>query len=489
MTEDTAGGIVISGSGSLAVATDELFGLAQALEHLGADARQDHLTLTMTDVSVSPGVVRSAAVPASAVTTALAAEAEIDAARLLLIEAHDRALAIAAALRSAALAYGEAEESRERIAQQLAARLGSAAGSLTPLMLLAALPALIVGGELLATVALVPGGLDGVRRVVGAWMNDHRSELNNPATIALIRLLVMSTDDYFGGLVQLPPELVAALGDEGAGVTGVNTAAAAIVIGAAPFGLLKETDVAVTPVPTAGIPAAGTVPPRGIANRLDRIPGPESEDGSARVRIDTIHVPGKPDRYEVFIAGTVSWGAGETTTPFDMTSNLQGVAGLDPGSRRAVELAMADSGITSSSEVVFTGYSQGALVARALAASGDYQTAGLVTFGGPGGQIELPDSFPALIVEHTDDLVPALGGSNLAPDAVTVQREVYGHGRPMDNEFVVPAHERSNYRDTAVMIDQAESDQVRSAVREIERMSAGATSVTSVSYLAARVRP
>ena len=480
MGDDAA--LVISGSGTVAVATDELFGLAQSLERLADDTRQSHLTLTMIDVSVSPAALRLADAPISA----LDAEDQLALARALLLDSHDRAAALAGGLRASALAYGETEREREQLAQQLAARLGTLAGGLTPVLVLAALPALLFGGELLAVVALVPGGMEGLRRAASDWLTAHRRELSDPATVELIRLLVMSTDDYFGGLVQIPPEIVAALGDEGAGVFGVNTAAAAIILGAAPFGLLRETDVAITPVPTAGVPATGTVPPRGIADRLDRIPGPESEDGAARVRIDTIHVDGEPDRFEVFIAGTASWDVAGSETPFDQTSNLHGVGQLDPGSRRAVEKAMAESGVTRSSEVVFTGYSQGGLIARALAASGDYNTKGLVTFGGPGGQIEIPDSFPAVIVEHTDDLVPALGGTNLAPDAVTVRREIYGD-RPFDNDFAVPAHERGNYRETAVLIDGAESDAVRRAVRDIDRVSEGTTSVTSASYLATRV--
>jgi len=474
--------LVISGSGSLAVATDELIGLAQSLDLLAGGSRESHLTLTMIDVSVSPAALRLADAPISAID----AEGQVSVARSLLIDAHDRAAALAAGLRASALAYGQTEQQREQLAQQLAARLGGLAGGLTPMVLLAALPALLVGAEVLGTIALVPGGMEYLRRTAADMLANHRRELTDPATVELIRLMVMSTDDYFGGLLQVPPQVVSALGDEGAGVLGVNTAAAAIIMGAAPLGLLRETGVSVTAVPTAGVPGSGATPPRGIADRLDRIPGPESEDGEARVRIDTIHTAGRPDRFEVFIAGTASWDVANSETPFDQTSNLHGVAQLDPGSRRAVEKAMAESGVTPTSEVVFTGYSQGGLIARALAASGDYNTKGLVTFGGPGGQIEVPGTFPTVIVEHTDDLVPALGGTNLAPDAVTVRREVYAD-RLIDNDFSVPSHERGNYRDTAVLIDDAQSDAVREAVRELDRVSAGADSITSTSYLAKRV--
>ena len=51
---------------------------------------------------------------------------------------------------------------------------------------------------------------------------------------------------------------------------------------------------------------------------------------------------------------------------------------------------MALAGITAGSAVVFTGYSQGGLIAARLAASGDYHTTGLYTLGGPAGQVPVP---------------------------------------------------------------------------------------------------
>ena len=274
-----------------------------------------------------------------------------------------------------------------------------------------------------------------------------------------------------------------ALGDQGLGITGVNTTAGLVALAAGAFGAMKETPVAVKGSPTTGFVGGR---PLGIADRLDRVPGPESATGTARVRIDRFAHEGEEDSFEVYIAGTVSWDVRNSDTPFDLTSNIRGVAELDPGSRKAVELAMADAGITDSSKVVFTGYSQGALIARAVAASGDWNTAGLVTFGGPGGQIELPANVPALVVEHTDDFVPALGGTESSGTAVHVERQVYA-GRSFDNEFVVPAHERSNYRDTAALIDTAKSSQLRSTLDEIDRASAGGTLVSSTSYTAERI--
>ena len=61
-----------------------------------------------------------------------------------------------------------------------------------------------------------------------------------------------------------------------------------------------------------------------------------------------------------------------TDEPWDLTSNVTGVAGLDAGSLRATELAMHDAGIRPDDEVQFVGFSQGGLVAARLAASGEW---------------------------------------------------------------------------------------------------------------------
>lgn len=95
----------------------------------------------------------------------------------------------------------------------------------------------------------------------------------------------------------------------------------------------------------------------------------------------------------------------------------------------------------------FAGYSQGGGVAARLAASGDYNTQGLVTFAGPTGQVPLPDTFPAVLVEHSDDLVPALGGPQDNAGAVLVRRDVFG-GDDLP-EMLVPAHHLEYYLQTA----------------------------------------
>ena len=475
------GDLVISGGGELAVSTDALAGAAQTLENIADQCRYATNALAAIDRGVSTTMLRQVDAPVSAVD----AEAEIASALALIVDAGGVADGLAGAVRLSATAYGVADRVQQRIAQDLAARFGYVAGMLTPMAIITALPALLFAGQFALVMSAFPGGREALGSLATAFITDHRRELTDPAVVSLIRLAVMSTDDYIAGLLHLPPGAQEALGDEGLGVVGVSTSAAFIVLAASQFGALQETGVAISRVPTIGRAAGATKPPADILDRLDRIPGPEASTTGARVRIDRMTIPGKPDAFEVYIAGTSTWDVANSTNPFDMTSNMHGVAELDPGSRRAVQLAMADAGITPESKVVFSGYSQGGLIARALAASGDYATAGLVTFGGPGGQIALPNSFPSVILEHTDDFVPALGGSESSTEAIRVRREVYGD-REFDNEFVVPAHERSNYRDTAMLADSAQNESVRDAIRRINEATDGATDVTTTSYVASR---
>jgi pimeloyl-ACP methyl ester carboxylesterase len=84
--------------------------------------------------------------------------------------------------------------------------------------------------------------------------------------------------------------------------------------------------------------------------------------------------------------------------------------------------------------VLLVGHSQGALDATRIAERGGYRIAGLVTLGGPTGQIPLAATTPVLAVEHAEDPVPALGGLAAAGAAgaarVVVRRSLYADTPP-----------------------------------------------------------
>jgi hypothetical protein len=244
---------------------------------------------------------------------------------------------------------------------------------------------------------------------------------------------------------------------------------------AAGAGLLRETPVRVT-----AVASTTTAPASGFADRASRIPTTvhpptavhpraatpfppgaprpgigQQPDQVPQIRIDRYSEPGRPDRFEVYLGGTLDFAPRATDEPWDLTSNVGGIAGSDAaGSYRAVEQALAASGATAQSDVVVTGYSQGGLVAAMLAASDDHHVTGLYTLGAPAAQVPVPADVPWVAVEHSDDIVPALGGTWDSTAPVVVRREVFGDGPP-PGELFFPAHELARYRDSAALLDAA----------------------------------
>jgi hypothetical protein len=333
-----------------------------------------------------------------------------------------------------------------------------------------------------ATAADVLGAWLATGKSPAEWIRANNEILTNPTTVALLRGAVMSADDFAGGALRMPPELVAALGDEGVGLAGLNTSAALAILLGRGGGLLAETGVSVERLSTRTTAA----PAQTISDRALRILDPEREARGEQVRIDRYTVPGQPDRFEVYISGTVDFSIGDGSEPWDMTSNVNGIAGLPPASYRAVVDAMRASGVTSDSPVVLSGYSQGGLVGSLIAASGSFNVQGLVTFGAPAGQIEVPASIPVLSIRHTDDLVPALGGYDVNGHALVVERQLFA-GRDIPAEFAIPAHQLDYYRETATLVDAADSAKVRIRLSALSSFGANATSVETTTWHATRI--
>ena len=474
----------MSGGGSVAVASDALFGDAHALEGVSDDLRRATAALGTVDAVVSQGLLRRSDAPVSA----LDAEREIDRAHDIVVATAQRAAAIAFVLRAAAQGYGMADVAAARLAQQLAASLGYSIGALLPLFASLVAPALppLLAGVLIASL-LSPKAAGAVPGALGRWLTDNNRLLTNPVTVALIRAGVMSVDDVIGGVIGLPRGVVRALGDEGAGLAGIDTSAGLFTALGAPFGLFAETAVATRPRVQRDVSA----PPRGLAERIDRIPQRISGgDGAARgshIRIERYSVPGQPDSFAVYITGTADFSPKPGAEAFDLTSDVTGMAELPAGAVRAVQDAMRQEGVTADSPVQFSGFSQGGLIAATLAASGDYNTRGVVAFGAPTAQVTLGGGYPAVLLEHTDDIVPALGGNRGSDEPVLVQREAFA-GRDTPQGVAVPSHDRGEYRQTARLADDARSPQLVEAIAELDAFGRGATSITSTTYIAERVR-
>jgi pimeloyl-ACP methyl ester carboxylesterase len=291
----------------------------------------------------------------------------------------------------------------------------------------------------------------------------------------------MASDDAAMAAVGIPLPVASILGDRGLGVVGLATTAGVAGGIAGMLGLARETPVAIASATRQPL----TRPPQGFEERLARIPVP-SESGGAQVRVDVWERPDGTRVAQAYVAGTVTFDLGATGEPFDMAGNLAAVAGDDGGSVRAVELALAEAGVDPQTPVQVIGYSQGGAVAARLAESGEWNVDGLLSFGGPTGQIALPADVPAVLVEHTDDVVPALGGTQDNTEALVVERRAYAADE-IPEVPPIPAHLRDAYLRTAALMDAASSDAVRDAAARFDAFTADARPVSSTTYEIDRV--
>ena len=438
--------LIVSGGGSTLVATDTL--LAQAalvrLLHAEAEGWQGRLW-RIRALDTVPSPAWTAADPGLSLFEAARA---VDA-----VEADSRDLADT--LVAAADGYGRAERTIELSARFSGDWVGYALGRLAPVLLAAAMPALTVGAAAWLVGGLVARtGPAGLGAALTGWLRDNPRLLTNTVLVAVVRVIVSSTDDAAAGALGVPLPVSFALGDEGVGLFGVSSSAGGMLGVARPHGLLRETPVLVA---QAGQATAQT-PPSGLEELAARIPAVSGN--GPQVRIERYGGAADP-AWVVYIGGTADWNPVAGAEPWDLTSDLAAVADQSSGSYRAVVQAMRDAGVRPGDPVIQVGHSQGGLVAAQVAASGEFNSVAVATFGAPAAQVPVPKGLPTLSVEHTDDLVPALGGT--ARDAgarLTVRREVYAT-REVPTAPPLPAHGMVNYRETARLIDASPEPRLR----------------------------
>jgi len=452
---------VHSGRSTL-VATDELLAHLPELAALADSVEADAHRLALLALESPPGTLRSLLERCEATGLELADEV-----RML--------------RRGVALAESSYELGERTIMSLQDAATEWLAGPLTRL----ALPFLptIAGSAFLAW-HLTPGTDAQKKRAIQRWMLEHPELITSPEFSTLVRRIVTSADDAALGVAGAPPWVSAVLGEHGLGLLGVGTSAGTLIAagGASGTPYFHETPVTVERVAQR----ATTTPPSGAAERLARVPSDE------QVRIERYTAPGEPPRYVVYIAPTQTFSPVADEEPWDLTSNVAGVAGLPAGSIRATELAMADAGITADSEVVLVGFSQGGLVADAVAASGAWNTVGLETYGDPGGGIELPEGIRGVAVRHSDDFVVATGGPQQPTDRTIVERRAYPEGSTMPTDLPAPAHQKRAYAETALLLDAAQSPELRAELDALNAFTHDYTSrpgseITTFSYHAERV--
>lgn len=468
--------LTISGGGSTAVATDELFAAAQLLHRLALESASLRLELESIDRLMSMDRLTIYHAPASAAR----AESDIDQAKIVLGELEAESRGIGWALSNAAEAYGFVERLVSVVGMRFAGEGAELAGTAVAASALAS-PLLAATARIgvLGLVATRVFERDPAAAIHGPHANNRL--LTNPLTADVVRSAVMSVDDAAMAAAGLPRPLARLLGDGGLGVSGLALGATAVMGAGSVVGLLTETPVRQVAERSRSV----TGPPTGFAERLERVPDPAT-NGGAQVVVDRYAMPDGQDKFDVYVAGSVTFSPEATTDPWDLTSNIANAAGPGSGSYDAVVQAMRAAGVDDSSEVQLTGYSQGGGTAARIAASAGFNVVGLTTFGGPTGQVPIPASVATVIVEHSDDIVPAMGGVQLNQQALIVERDVFAD-RDIPTDYAVPAHHVEYYGETARLMDGAKSEQITAAADRLDAFAAGAKSVTSTAYTFARV--
>jgi dienelactone hydrolase len=478
-TEDAP--LIIRGGGTTVVAPEALL------------ARRDALRAASAVCSAQAVRVRGVR---GTVEASLALDLEHDE-RALLALAEDLAW-LAAAVQSVAEVAGQTERTLGSWLEGLGAHYAAAAGWLGSRLGLVVLPGLLAGaGVIAAGWRLLPEEhRDALVATALAAAPGGDRPLSEPQLVEAMRWVLTLVDDAALGAVGVPPPLVAALGESGLGLSGVSGAATAVLGLATLAGVRGTAPVRVEPVVTdlrrSGGATAGGAPattviaaPGSVAERVHRIP-----DASAPVRVERYDGPSGA-HFEVYIAGTDSTAPLGGPQPWDMASNVALVADQDASSLQAVRSALAAAGATADSSVVFTGYSQGGAIATRLAESGQWATAGLVTVGSPSGDLPVLGDYPAIVIEHREDLVPGLSGVRRETEALVVQSEALraGTASAAGVTGVLAAHDLDRYRATAERVDSSAIDELRTRVDALPGSAGGGAEGTVLRFTAARIPP
>ncbi len=461
--------LIVTGPTGSSVVTDELLENADLLDKLADEAAAIGAELIATDRLISMYGLDVANAPANAAR----AELDIDQAQIVMVQLELAARGVSSGLKAAADGYSFVEQLILVWGSEAAGGVGGLIGSILPSLVLATLPATAGAAAGIATAgAANPAGRD--RFLAGAGREASRT-LTSAAASTIIRHAVSSSDNAMLAALRVPAPAARALGDVVPG-TGLSLAAQGAVGVAALSGALNETPVRLAGTESRAVHGAPTT----IAERLSRIPS-AAEDHGAQVVIEKYSAPSQPDRFAVYVAGTAGFAAETGTEPWDLASNVHNAIGGGSGSYQSVVQAMKEAGVTSDSLVQLTGYSQGAAVAALIASSGDYNVHSLASFGGPIGQMNLPAEVPAVIVEHRDDIVPALGGYQSNHHAIIVEREAFA-GRDIPTDRPLPAHQLDEYLETARLMDSSQQARLTAAIEQLNSFSEGSTSVAAMAY-------
>lgn len=175
-----------------------------------------------------------------------------------------------------------------------------------------------------------------------------------------------------------------------------------------------------------------------------------------RVRVIAVAGADGTLAWTVLIPGTQTWDPVAGDQPFDVTTDVQALAGrwtlLAAGAAEALRAAQAARGrVGAGDPVLLVGHSQGGIIAASLVSDPAFRATQrvthVVTAGAPISGFDLPAEVAVLAVEHDGDPVPQLDLLNdpVRPGWVTIR-----------SPPVLPSpHDADGYAATAHLIDTA----------------------------------
>ncbi len=208
--------------------------------------------------------------------------------------------------------------------------------------------------------------------------------------------------------------------------------------------------------------------------------GAEGSEGQVQVvRID--HGDGPPS-WIVQIPGTQVWDPERGDNPVDLTSNANMMAMPDQTViEQQVAEAMRQAGIEPGQDVMLTGHSQGGITAASMATDPaileEFHITSVVTGGSPIGRFDIDDDISVMSLEHLQDVVPKLDGSDNPdqPNWTTVNRELSdAEGTDQDGQRGPgAAHSTDNYAATGSDVDSSTDPGIEQWRRDQEQFFNG----------------
>lgn len=171
-------------------------------------------------------------------------------------------------------------------------------------------------------------------------------------------------------------------------------------------------------------------------------------------------------RFVVSLPSTQDWnfpGKVDQGSLGDLDTNVALVTMDDPAARtqyeRAVMQAMQDAGVPPGAHVVYTGFSQGGIMAASIAEHDrTYVTDAIITNGAPIGTFDIPATTRIVSFEHAADPVPAADGQYTDSTASDPNRTNVKLPNPPSGWSPLQTHNNDNYTQSVATWEAANPD-------------------------------